>query len=531
MLHGHNLIGSTASAEGKETLQNFSTLKAGYLPEHFHTATADEVNRAVAKAVAAHKIYSQTDFIQRAVFLEAIAEQIVLLGDALLERAHLESGLPMARLTGERGRTVGQLQLFAALLREGSWADCVIDTAMPDRKPLPRADLRRMLHAIGPVAVFGASNFPFAFSTAGGDTASALAAGCPVIVKAHTSHLGTNELVAGAVIAAAKLTGMPDGVFSSLNGEGVTIGQQLAAHPSIKAIGFTGSYRGGMALFHTATQARKEPIPVYAEMSSINPVIFLPGLLSDRKQDLTLAQQIAGSISLGVGQFCTNPGLLFILETEDAKQFSADLGNALSSISSEVMLNAGICKSYYEGRNKIASLSGVENIFSGSDNAADFKASPALYKVHAIDFIAQTALQEEVFGPCSLMVVCKDTTELIAALDCLGGQLTGSVFGTKEELLSYTAVIDTLKQKVGRIIFNAVPTGVEVCHAMVHGGPFPATTDARSTSVGTDAIRRFVRPVCYQDTPQELLPIYLQNENIAGVMRKVNGVLTRNAVS
>ncbi|MES2005876.1 MAG: aldehyde dehydrogenase (NADP(+)) [Bacteroidota bacterium] len=530
MLHGHNFIGVAISAEGRETLRNFSTLKAGYLPNQFHTATADEVNRAIAKAIAAHKIYSKTDFMARAVFLETIAEQIVSLGDELLERAHVETGLPMARLTGERGRTVGQLQLFASLLREGSWADCVIDTAMPDRKPLPRADLRRMLQALGPVAVFGASNFPFAFSTAGGDTASALAAGCPVIVKAHTSHMGTNELVAGAVIAAAKLTGMPDGVFSSLNGEGVTIGQKLAADPAIKAIGFTGSYRGGMALFRTATQVRKEPIPVYAEMSSINPVVLLPGLLSEKKADAALAQQIAGSISLGVGQFCTNPGLLFVIENDATEQFSKDLGNALSSISAEVMLNAGICKSYYEGRNRIESIKSVEKLFAGPDASADFKASPALYKIQAAEFIQQTNLHEEVFGPCSMMVICKDTTELVAALECIGGQLTGSVFGQKEELSTYEPVIDTLKQKVGRLIFNAMPTGVEVCHAMVHGGPFPATTDARSTSVGTEAIRRFVRPVCYQDTPQELLPVYLQNENKAGVMRKLNGVLTRDAI-
>jgi NADP-dependent aldehyde dehydrogenase len=530
MLHGHNFIGFETSGNGRKTLQNFSTLKASYLPEKFHIATEEEVSSAIKKAVEAYKIYSETDFEARALFLETIAAQILLLGDELLERAHLESGLPIPRLTGERGRTIGQLQLFASLLREGSWADCVIDTAIPERKPLPRADLRRMLHPLGPVAVFGASNFPFAFSTAGGDTASALAAGCSVIVKAHSSHLGTNELVAGAVIAAAKLTNMPDGVFSSLNGEGSIIGQSLALNPSIKAIAFTGSYKGGMSLFHIATQKRKEPIPVYAEMSSINPVILLPGLLDERKNDLTLPSQIAGSISLGVGQFCTNPGLLFVLESEVSEKFSNDLGNALSSISAEVMLNAGICKSYYEGRNKLDSHDSVVKIFSGLDSSTEFKASTALYKVNATIFMQHPDLQEEVFGPSSLIVVCRDMAELNNALECMSGQLTGSIFAKNEEFASYQSVIDILKQKVGRLIFNAVPTGVEVCHAMVHGGPFPSTTDSRTTSVGTDAIRRFVRPLCYQDSPQELLPIYLQNANTANVMRKVNGLLTRDAI-
>jgi NADP-dependent aldehyde dehydrogenase len=316
MLLGHNIIGFSVSATGTETIQSFSTLNGNLLPEKFHIASADEISLAIKKAELAFSIYSKKDFISRALFLEAIAEQILLIGDELLERAHLETGLPIARLTGERVRTMNQLKLFASLLREGSWADAVIDTALPNRSPLPRADLRRMLQPLGPVVVFGASNFPFAFSTAGGDTASALAAGCSVIVKAHTSHLGTNELISKAVQLAAKQTGMPDGVFSSLIGEGSVLGQQLTTDAGIKAIGFTGSYRAGMAIFNAATQKRRTPIPVYAEMSSINPVVLLPGILLEQAK--SSAALLSVSITLGVGQFCTNPGLIFLIRSSSS---------------------------------------------------------------------------------------------------------------------------------------------------------------------------------------------------------------------
>ncbi len=528
MLLGHNVIGFDLSAEGAELFQVFSTLHGSQLPEQFHIATAEEVNKAIEKAKSAFPVYSKTSFTERAVFLEAIADSILEVGDILLERANQESGLPLARLTGERDRTMNQLRLFASLLREGSWADAVIDTALPDRKPLPRADLRRISQPVGPVAVFAASNFPLAFSTAGGDTASALAAGCPVIVKAHSAHAGTNELVAKAIQAAAKKTGMPDGVFSSLNGEGSTLGQQLAAEPAIKAIGFTGSYRAGMALYATVTQKRKEPIPLYAEMSSINPVVLLPETLAQKVSET--ATNLAGSITLGVGQFCTNPGLLFTVQCNATDAFIESLAAALNAAAPGTMLNQTICKSYYADRSKTANLKGVQTIVAGNDLSAEYKATPALLKVSAADFITNPALQDEVFGPTSLVVVCADRQELETALQTLHGQLTGSVFGTADEILRYTSVTDILQQKVGRLIFNAVPTGVEVCHAMVHGGPFPATTDARTTSVGTEAIRRFVRPVCYQDCPPALLPVYLRNENEAGIMRKVNGTLTREPI-
>lgn len=528
MLHGHNVIGFDTTKKGTETFQSFSTLQGEILPELFHIATDEEIKAAIAKAVAAFDIYSKTSFQQRASFLEAIAEEILLTGDVLLERTNLETGLPLARLTGERDRTMNQLKLFAALLKEGSWADAVIDTALPDRKPLPRSDLRRILQPVGPVVVFAASNFPFAFSTAGGDTASALASGCPVIVKAHSSHAGTNELMASAIQAAAKKTGMPDGVFSSLNGEGATLGQRLALEPAVKAIGFTGSYRAGMALYATVTQKRKEPIPLYAEMSSINPVILLPETLAARTSETAVA--IAGSMTLGVGQFCTNPGLLFVIKDNATDAFTESLVAALSNAIAGTMLNKTICKSYYNDRNKTTQSKGVKELYIGDDLSSSYKATPALLAVSAVDFIADSSLQDEVFGPCSMLVICDDKTQLESALKTLHGQLTGSVFGNTEELTAYTSTIDILQQKVGRLIFNNVPTGVEVCHAMVHGGPFPSTTDARTTSVGTEAIRRFVRPVCYQDCPQQLLPVYLQNENEAGIMRKVNGAFTREPI-
>ncbi|NCI46786.1 aldehyde dehydrogenase (NADP(+)) [Sediminibacterium soli] len=528
MLHGYNVIGAETSAAGTDVFQSFSTVEKNYLPERFHVATQQEVDHAIAKAVKAFAIFRNTTFVQRALFLETIAECILETGDSLLRRAHLETGLPLARLTGERDRTMNQLKLFAALLREGSWTDAVIDTALPERKPLPRSDLRRMLQPLGPVAVFAASNFPFAFSTAGGDTASALAAGCPVIVKAHSSHAGTNEFMARAIQKAAGQTGMPDGVFSSLNGGGATLGQTLAADPAIKAIGFTGSYRAGMSLFATATQKRETPIPVYAEMSSINPVVLLPGTLAARVQ--ATAGSLAASITLGVGQFCTNPGLLFVIRDAATDSFLQALAAALQTAAPGIMLNTAICKSYYTDRTRLTGAAGVTLLTAGEDLSLEYKASPALLQVPAKAFREQPQLQDEVFGPCSLAVVCEDRAELEQTLDTLHGQLTGSLFGTATELSAYRSVAERLQQKVGRLIFNAVPTGVEVCHAMVHGGPFPATTDSRSTSVGTEAIRRFVRPVCYQDCPQELLPLYLQDTNEAGILRKVNGNYTREPI-
>lgn len=528
MLTGRSVIGLENSGDQQEKLFSFSTLKGAFLAEGFSIASATEVERAIEKATCAFPAYSHLPAARRALFLEAIAEEIMLIGEPLLERANLESGLPIPRLTGERDRTVNQLKLFAAILKEGSWVEAVIDTAQPERKPLPRADLRKMQVPVGPVAVFAASNFPFAFSTAGGDTASALASGCPVIVKAHSAHLGTNELMATAIQKAAQKTGMPDGVFSALVGEGATLGQYLAKHEGIKAIGFTGSFKAGMSLYRTASLDRKTPIPVYAEMSSINPVLLFPGKLQENSA--AIVQQLAGSITLGVGQFCTNPGLLFLLKDAACEQFIAALKIALEAIPAGTMLNQGICASYYRDRQKISSVDGVSILLEGNDESGSFKGSPALLQVSAKTFIQQPILQEEIFGPASMLVICDDVPEMLAAMHGLHGQLTGSVYANTADLSAYKHIVDALSAHVGRVIYNSAPTGVEVCHAMVHGGPFPATTDARSTSVGAEAMKRFLRPLCLQDCPPSSLPAGLQNANPLQIMRKVNGHYTREPI-
>jgi NADP-dependent aldehyde dehydrogenase len=529
MFSGHNYIGfETIANDNNKKVKVFSTIQRDYLAEEFSIAGDKEVELATSKAKAAFETYKNTSFKERATFLDTIAAEILLIGDELIRRGMLETGLPEARLTGERGRTVNQLKMFADMLRDGSWVEAVIDPALPDRKPLPRSDLRKMLYPVGPVVVFGASNFPYAFSTAGGDTASALAAGCPVIVKAHSSHLGTNELVAKAIVEAAKKCNMPDGVFSSLIGEGSTLGQALAKHPAVKAIGFTGSFRAGMALYKTAVNERETPIPVYAEMSSINPVIMLPGkLTSDIDKTASL---VAGSITLGVGQFCTNPGLLFMLESNETATFINKLKDYLQASPPAAMLNQVICKSYYKGRESIVKEKGIKVLFSGDDVSGSYQGSPALMEVSADDFISNPELQNEIFGPASLIIKCKDKNELHAALLRLHGQLTGTVFGDAADFRAYAESISVLTEKVGRLIYNSVPTGVEVCHAMIHGGPFPATTDARTTSVGAEAIKRFCRPVCYQDCPDEFLPDPLKNSNPLGIMRKVNTKYTTEAV-
>jgi NADP-dependent aldehyde dehydrogenase len=528
MISGYNFIGFEKKAAGEKKLFSFSTVSKNNLPGEFIVATDAEIQTAIEKATTAFEIYKQTSFAERAEFLDAIADEIMQIGDELIQRAHLESGLPEARITGERGRTVGQLKLFASLLREGSFVEAIIDTALPDRKPLPRSDLRLMLQPIGPVAVFAASNFPLAFSTAGGDTASALAAGCPVIVKAHSSHLGTNELVATAIISAAQKCNMPDGVFSSLIGEGSQLGQQLVKHPQIKAVGFTGSFRAGMSLLKASVNEREEPIPVYAEMSSINPVLVLPNKI---KQDIdTVVAQLTASITLGVGQFCTNPGLLFVVKDENTEAFIQKLARSLQQVQPAIMLNQTICSAYYKERQHLLEQEGVTASWVGDDSNTDYKGSALLAHTTAKTFSKNKNLQNEVFGPASLVVICEDERELESALKSLHGQLTGTVIGTSSDFSQFRNCIDILISRVGRVIYNGVPTGVEVSHAMMHGGPFPATTFAHFTSVGTEAIKRFLRPVCYQDCPQEFFPDALKDENPLCIMRKINGELTREAV-
>jgi 2,5-dioxopentanoate dehydrogenase len=525
MLSGHNFIGFNKGAAGSKTIRSFSTILNDHLPEEFFVATPGEIETALERSTQAFKIYRNTTPSQRADFLEAIAEEIIELGEILIVRAMQETGLPEARLQGERMRTINQAKLFASVLREGSYVEAVIDTALPERSPLPRPDIRKMLVPLGPVLVFGASNFPFAFSTAGGDTISALAAGCPVIVKAHNAHLGTNELMASAIIAAAERTSMPDGVFSSLIGEGNEIGQMLAKDNNIKAIGFTGSHQAGMSIYKAATQERKQPIPVFAEMSSVNPVVLLPGKLST--DALSIASQLAGSVLLGAGQFCTNPGIIFVLAGTSADLFTQALINELNAAQQTSMLTPAICRSYYSERERLSSRPGVNLLFKGKDKSDSYKGSATLMEVSAMNFIKNTELQDEVFGPSSLIVKANDAGELLHAIEVLNGQLTGTVFGNETDIAGFRNCLEFLEEKVGRMIFNNVPTGVEVCHAMVHGGPYPATSDGRSTSVGADAIKRFLRPICFQNAEPGILPEQLKDENPYGIMRKINGEFRR----
>jgi alpha-ketoglutaric semialdehyde dehydrogenase len=488
----------------------------------FGLATDNDVDAACALAGQAFDAYRNTTPTARATFLEAIAEAILALGPVLIERAMKETGLPQARLEGERGRTVTQLRLFARVARDGYWTSATIDPAMPDRAPLPRPDLRLRKIPVGPVAVFGASNFPLAFSVAGGDTASALAAGCPVVVKAHGAHLGTSELVGKAVQQAAAACGMPEGVFSMLFGEGRQVGQRLAAHPAIKAVGFTGSRQGGVALMRTAA-LRKEPIPVYAEMSSINPVFMLPGALE--AGGAALAQGFVDSLTLGVGQFCTNPGLVLGLRGTAFDKFVDAAATALKAKGAGTMLTPGIHQAYQSGVARLSAIDGVRLLAQGGDQGAGCAAQPSLYACDASTYLSTPALEDEIFGPAALLVACRDEAEMMALTEHLEGQLTATVHAVAADRALAAALLPVLERKAGRILFNGFPTGVEVAHAMVHGGPFPATSDSRSTSVGASAIDRFARPVCYQNVPADLLPEALADHNPLKLARLVDGAL------
>ncbi len=525
-MHGKNIIGNTLSNVGGKTFQATNPATSEKLATAFYEATEAEINQAAELATAAFPQYRACSKEGRAAFLDRIAEEILALGDELIQCANAESGLPLDRLTGERGRTMNQLKMFAALIREGSWVEASIDTAMPDRAPVPKPDLRKMLKPIGPVAVFGASNFPLAFSTAGGDTASALAAGCPVVVKAHPAHPGTAELVATAIIKAAQATAIPEGVFSLVQGVGYEVSVALVKHPSIKAVGFTGSYRGGKALFDAAV-SRPEPIPVYAEMGSVNPVFILPEAL--RERGASFAEGLKNSVMMGVGQFCTSPGLVFGLQSDELTAATEKLKALIAAAPSATMLHAGILQSYEAGIQRLASSAGVALVQSQAEvDAAKTQARAAVFTTNAVNFLAQPELSEEVFGPSTVVVSCDTPEELARAVHSLQGHLTATVHGTAEDLASYQWLLAILETKVGRIVINAFPTGVEVCPSMVHGGPFPATTDTRTTSVGTTAITRFARPVCYQGFPQAALPQELQDGNPLGIWRLVNGEFVKD---
>jgi len=526
-LHGKSLLAGVLAEKSTRSFQAVSPLDGQPLPTVFHESPFDDVDHALRLADSA--LASLRDAEVRALLLEKIAEEILALGDELLQRAHLESGLPLDRLTGERGRTVGQLRLFAQVVREGSWADARIDPALPDRQPLPRPDLRRILVPLGPVVVFGASNFPLAFSTAGGDTASAFAAGNPVIVKAHPAHPGTSELVAGAITRAVAATGLPGGVFSHLHG-GSDLAHALVRHPLTRAVGFTGSAHAGRALFDTAA-ARPEPIPVFAEMSSLNPVFILPGALRERATQI--AEGLKNSILMGVGQFCTKPGLVFGIGGPELQTFAAQLANFIEASAPATMLHAGIRDTFEKGVDAVAKVPGAVPLATADlePTAAKTQGAAAVFATDLDGFISQRALHHEVFGPYTLLVDAPDLPSLVKAVGGLEGQLTATVHGTPEDLAAASDLLAALERKAGRLLIGGFPTGVEVSPAMHHGGPYPATTDSRFTSVGTAAIQRFARPVCFQNFPASTLPPELLNENPRGLMRLVNGTLTREPIS
>ena len=518
---GNMLIGASSVRGSLGTLRSINATTRADLDPEFGLGGPAEVDRAASLAQAAFDTYRATTPEVRAKFLEAIAQNILDLGDELIERAHLESALPLARLQGERGRTVGQLRMFAQVVRSGHHLTATIDPAQPDRKPAPRVDLRLAKIPLGPVAVFGASNFPLAFSVAGGDTASALAAGAPVIVKAHSAHLGTSELVGQAIQKAVKDAGLPEGVFSLLIGAGRQLGEALVAHPAIKAVGFTGSRQGGLALVRIAN-ARPEPIPVYAEMSSINPVFLLPGALAARAEKI--GQEFVDSLTMGVGQFCTNPGLVIALDSPDLQRFRDAATEAVKQKGSATMLTPGIFEAYEKGVSQLRSEAGVTALGEGTEAAAGtWGARPALFATDAPTFLKSPALQDEIFGPSSLVIVARDVDELIAIAEHVEGQLTATLQLEAGDDEIAKRLLPVLERKVGRILANGFPTGVEVGYAMVHGGPFPATSNAAFTSVGASAIDRFLRPVAYQDLPDRLLPPALQDANPLGLWRLKDG--------
>jgi alpha-ketoglutaric semialdehyde dehydrogenase len=524
-LTGHNYIGGERRAAGTVQHKSLDASSGEALPYTFIQATPEEVDAAAQAAAAAYPTYRNLSAVRRAEFLEAIADEIDALGDDFVALVTRETALPAARIQGERGRTSGQMRLFAKVLRRGDFYGARIDRALPDRQPLPRPDLRQYQIGVGPVAVFGASNFPLAFSTAGGDTASALAAGCPVVFKAHSGHMATAECVADAIIRAAEKTGMPKGVFNMIFGGGV--GEILVKHPAIQAVGFTGSLKGGRALCDMAA-ARPQPIPVFAEMSSVNPVIVLPSALKVR--GATVARELAGSVVLGCGQFCTNPGLIIGIRSAEFSEFAAGLADAIASQPAQTMLNAGTLRSYTGGLALLNDHAKVTHL-AGNEQTGN-QAQPQLFKADVSMLLeGDHLLQEEVFGPTTIVVEVADSAELSRALQSMHGQLTATLIAERDDLIAFRDLLPLLEVKAGRVLLNGYPTGVEVCDSMVHGGPYPATSDARGTSVGTLAIQRFLRPVCYQNYPDEVLPEALQDANPLGIQRLVDGVHSRDALS
>ncbi|HGY9625778.1 aldehyde dehydrogenase (NADP(+)) [Pseudomonas juntendi] len=522
---GHNYIGGQRSAQGSIQLQSLDATTGEPLPGLFSQATEAEADAAAKAAATAFPSYRNLPASRRAEFLDAIADELDALGDDFIATVCRETALPSARILGERGRTSAQMRLFAKVLRRGDFLGARIDHALPERQPAPRPDLRQYRIGVGPVAVFGASNFPLAFSTAGGDTASALAAGCPVVFKAHSGHMATAEWVADAILRAAERTTMPAGVFNMVYGSGV--GEWLVKHPAIQAVGFTGSLKGGSALCRMAAE-RPQPIPVFAEMSSINPVIVLPAALKVRGE--AIARELSASVTLGCGQFCTNPGLVLGLRSPAFSAFIEQLKAQMADKPAQTMLNVGTLASYRQALEHLHAHPGIRHLAGAAQGAQH--AEPQLFQADVSLLLeGDGLLQEEVFGPATLVVEVQDQAQLADAVKALRGQLTATLIGEPAELLAHGWLSELLQEKVGRLLLNGYPTGVEVCDAMVHGGPYPATSDARGTSVGTLAIDRFLRPVCFQNYPDELLPPALQNANPLGLLRLVDGEYSREALA
>ena len=526
-LSGQSFIGFARSQSTGPSQRCVNPATSTELPTDFFQASSADVEQACRLALTAAPVLAALAGTQKAAFLRAIVSRIEAATPDLVARATQETALPEARCQGEIGRTISQLRLFADLVEAGDWLDARIETANPDRKPLPKPDHRSMLRPLGPVAVFCASNFPFAYSVAGGDTASAFAAGCPVIVMAHHAHTGTAEIMGGLVADAVRASGLPEGTFSMLMGSGRVVGQQLARHPAIRAIGFTGSRAGGRALMDTAA-ARPVPIPVYAEMSSVNPVVLLEGAIASRAD--AIAMGLVGSCTLGVGQFCTQPGIVILERTAAAKAFVERFSQLFTEAAEGTMLTAGIHQAYTQGIAARTGHAGVTVLARGPSSGQPNRATPTLFAADAKAFVADAGLQEEIFGPSSLIVWCENARDREQVVAALHGSLTATIHATDAELAANTALIAQLEAIAGRVVVNGFPTGVEVSHAIVHGGPYPSLSDGRTTSVGSNAIYRFTRLVCYQNFPDAALPAELQEANPLGISRLVNGVRQSGSV-
>ncbi len=523
-LTGKSFIGFRRGAERESAFQAINPATGYPIAPLYHSASSEEVDEAAHLADRAFMVYRMTTGRERASLLRRVAENIEALGDALTERAVTETALPAARIQAETARTCNQLRLFADLVEEGSWVDARIDRGNPKRQPLPKPDVRSLLKPLGPVVIFCASNFPLALSVAGGDTASALAAGNPVIVKAHPAHPGTAEMVAHALRDGVRACDLPEGIFSLIYDSGIGAGTALVRHPLVKAGGFTGSVAGGRALMDMAA-SRAEPIPFFAEMGSINPVFILPGAMRERSD--SVVEGLYASVILGAGQFCTNPGLVLMNDDADAEDFTERLASRMSAAPEFTMLTPGIGSAYREAissRSRKVKAVAVQNVESETGAC---KSGAALFKTDARTYLENSDLSAEVFGPSTMIVTHRSREEMMEVARTLEGHLTATVHGTEEDLKEFSDLVAVLETKVGRLIFNGYPTGIEVCAAMFHGGPYPATSDGRSTSIGTRAIFRFARPVCYQNFPDSALPDALKNDNPLGILRMVDGQPTR----